>query len=352
MDNSPIISIIIPIYNAEKYIFSCLDNICLQTFFDIEIICVNDGSTDNSLKILEKYMEKDKRIKIINQKNLGVSAARNSGIKNSLGEYILFVDSDDLLDNNACQILCEYVKKYDADIIQFQHVNKVGKFKFLNYKNINTLTSFNLFDNVDRCFPKDDYIFCWDRLYKKSFLIEQDVRFSIGQSFAEDFLFIVQLYSKNPKVLIVEDFLYEHIINSNSVCQTSTKYEIFKSIKNINRFLEETILPINSELYLYALNTIFYNILRLWQDLYYSEYRTEYNLKINEFLSQLKNHTQITSYKMVTKYLFLEKNYLSNFYWKMIFPIEKYFYKFFIKQCFIRISILFEKIKRNLKNEN
>jgi len=349
MNKTPFISIIIPVYNTEKHLSACLDNILLQTFSNFEILCINDGSTDNSLKILEEYTKKDKRIKIINQKNQGVSSARNIGIEKAIGEYILFVDSDDYLHKNACQELYRYIQTNSCDVIQFQHFNRIKNLKIITYKNNNNSKSYYLFDNIINSFPKDDYIFCWDRLYKRSFLVEQSIRFLVGQKFAEDFLFIVQIYSKNPKILIVEDFLYEHIINSDSVCQTNTKYEMFKSIKDINLFLEKEVLPINQELYLYALNTIFYNVLRLWQDLYYSEYQTEYFLKINEILSQLKNYTQMTSYKIATKYLFLEKNKLSNFYWKIIFPIERYFYKFFIKQCFIRISILFEKSKRNYR---
>ena len=86
------ISVIVPVYNAEKYLVQCLNSIINQTFKDIEIICINDGSTDNSLKILKEFSEKDSRIKIINQKNSGVSIARNKGIDTASGDYIFFVD--------------------------------------------------------------------------------------------------------------------------------------------------------------------------------------------------------------------------------------------------------------------
>ena len=91
------ISVIIPVYNAEKYLDKCLESLENQTLEGIEIVCVNDGSKDNSLEVLNRHAEKDKRIKVINQKNAGVSAARNKGIRTARGKYITFVDADDFI---------------------------------------------------------------------------------------------------------------------------------------------------------------------------------------------------------------------------------------------------------------
>ena len=99
------ISIIVPVYNTEPYLEQCLDSIINQTLEDIEIICVNDGSTDNSLSVLEEYASKDNRIKIINQENEGPGFARNNGLKSVNGEYVLFVDSDDWIELNTCEAL-------------------------------------------------------------------------------------------------------------------------------------------------------------------------------------------------------------------------------------------------------
>ena len=93
------ISVIVPVYNSEKYIEKCIESIINQTYRNIEIIFINDGSTDESLNIIHKYKKLDNRIKVINQSNSGVSAARNKGIKNSIGDYITFVDSDDHIDS-------------------------------------------------------------------------------------------------------------------------------------------------------------------------------------------------------------------------------------------------------------
>ena len=115
----PKVSILIPVYNVEKYLSDCLDSVINQTMQDIEIICVNDGSTDHSLEILEKYASKDPRIKVISQENKGTLIARKVACLNATGEYCLFLDSDDWLELNACKELYAISKKYDVEILQY-----------------------------------------------------------------------------------------------------------------------------------------------------------------------------------------------------------------------------------------
>ena len=134
------VSIIVPVYNIEKYLAKCLDSLINQTLEDIEIICVNDGSTDNSAEILNEYAQKDCRIKIINQDNAGLSAARNTGINAANGEYIGYVDSDDWIDLNFYEKLYNAAKDTDADIVKLQELNALAasiikKKYFLNLKN-------------------------------------------------------------------------------------------------------------------------------------------------------------------------------------------------------------------------
>ena len=112
---NPEISIIIPIYNCEKYLSRCLDSIINQTFTNIEIICINDGSTDSSLKILQDYKTKDPRIIIINQNNQKLGAARNRGLEIQKGNYITFIDSDDWIDNDYLEKLYNAIKTHNAD---------------------------------------------------------------------------------------------------------------------------------------------------------------------------------------------------------------------------------------------
>jgi len=112
------ISVIIPVYNTSKYLKRCLDSIINQTYVNLEIICINDGSKDNSLEILNQYKKKDDRIIIIDKENQGVSAARNDGIKNSTGMYITFVDSDDWLELDAIEILYKTLINEKVDVVR------------------------------------------------------------------------------------------------------------------------------------------------------------------------------------------------------------------------------------------
>lgn len=113
MPQTPKISIIVPVYNVEKYLPKCLDSIVNQTYKNLEIICVNDESPDNSLKILEEYAKTDNRIKIISQKNQGLFHARISGLKVAKGDICLYLDADDLLADNALQVLHDYFAKHN-----------------------------------------------------------------------------------------------------------------------------------------------------------------------------------------------------------------------------------------------
>lgn len=111
------ISVIIPVYNVEKYLRDCLNSVIGQTYKDLEIICINDGSTDNSLSILEEYAKIDKRITIINKKNAGVSAARNDGIEKSVGEYLFCLDSDDYIDKDFLEVFYNNAKQNNSDLV-------------------------------------------------------------------------------------------------------------------------------------------------------------------------------------------------------------------------------------------
>lgn len=137
------ISVIVPVFNAEKYLKMCLNSLVSQTLKNIEIICIDDGSTDNSLAILDKFKSKDDRIKIIKQKNYGVSMARNNGISEAQGEYIGFVDADDWVDKDFFEKLYNAAQKYNADIATagYYRRGKILRSKKLNYKKEEKITN-------------------------------------------------------------------------------------------------------------------------------------------------------------------------------------------------------------------
>ncbi|AGF78797.1 glycosyl transferase [Desulfocapsa sulfexigens DSM 10523] len=140
--NPPNVSLIIPAYNVETYISECLESVVNQTLENIEIIIVDDGSTDNTLQVSEKYQSIDSRIKIIKQANSGTSCARNIGVKQSTGEYVLFIDSDDWIANNTCEILYKKAKKHNLDVLVYEYYLAIGdrRIKRNSYLHENIIT--------------------------------------------------------------------------------------------------------------------------------------------------------------------------------------------------------------------
>ena len=210
------VSVIIPVYNVEKYLRRCLDSVINQTLQELEIICANDGSTDNSAKILEEYKKIDPRIQILTQENLGLSAARNTGLKTAKGEYVSFVDSDDWIDLNFFAELYDAVKKYDADAacaeIRRPHASgKVSrKLRFDKLRVLITTAEKYKYNQV----PRMCYV--WNKIYKRTELKRQRLTFKEGVMF-EDIYFTPRfLYSSN-KIVIVPGVFYNYWTNNESI---------------------------------------------------------------------------------------------------------------------------------------
>lgn len=129
----PLISIIIPVYNAEKFLPYCLDSLSKQTMNEIEIICINDGSKDRSLEVLLEYASHDKRIMVFDQPNCGVSVARNNALKHVRSKYYMFVDSDDWLDRDTCKVAYDYAFQNDADCLMFSYTKEFEKYSIVNH---------------------------------------------------------------------------------------------------------------------------------------------------------------------------------------------------------------------------
>ena len=124
MKEQPLVSVIIPVYNVERYLAQCLDSVINQTYPNLEIICVNDGSGDGSPDILRRYADEDARIQVIDKANGGVSQARNDALDCACGEYIMFVDSDDWVEPDACENAVNAMREYDADIVMWSYVSE------------------------------------------------------------------------------------------------------------------------------------------------------------------------------------------------------------------------------------
>lgn len=176
------VSVIIPIYNVEKYLAKCLDSVSNQTYKELEIICVNDCSLDNSAKILEEYVLKDNRIKIVNRgKNGGLSAARNSGLEVAIGEYVYFIDSDDWIDLDYLEKMVEKIEDNDVDIVVNTNIIKESEDKsehFVWQRYAKTDKNGEFLDKVTAI--NNSQCMIWCHLYKREFLIKNKLRFPEG----------------------------------------------------------------------------------------------------------------------------------------------------------------------------
>lgn len=222
------ISVIIPVYNVEKYLRECLDSVINQTLKDIEIICINDGSTDRSLDILKEYALKDNRIKIIDKKNEGAAAARNLGLKSATGDYVIFFDSDDYMDITALEKLYQNITDKNADIsicksYEFYDENKEKRVIEYAIKN-------NLLDNKTVFSPQEvsKYIFqfCvgwpWDKLYRREFVLKNRLTFQ-NLHHSNDTRFVLLSLACADKISIIDNSLMYHRTTKNSLSNSKVK---------------------------------------------------------------------------------------------------------------------------------
>ncbi len=197
------ISITIPVYNVDKYLARCLDSILNQTFkLDYEIICVNDGSTDNSQKILEEYAKKYDKIKIINQENLGLSEARNTALDHVTGKYTMFVDADDFIATNALEGLYNYAEKYNADVVVFDFLSGIPGNKNLYRQNFPMITK-KYGDNAFNIKSAEPFVYrfipvaSWCKFYKTEFV--RNIKFC-KKLIYEDVPHWAEVFSKAEKI--------------------------------------------------------------------------------------------------------------------------------------------------------
>ena len=210
-----VISIIIPVYNAEKYLSRCLDSVVNQTYKKLEIIVVDDGSTDNSRKILEKYKKRDNRIVLLYKDNGGQSSARNIGLKRAKGEYIGFVDSDDYIVDNMYEFLKNMIEQYHADIAMCDYTRKKIKLnKGWNEKKIVQYRDEDISMLFYRLRGEKSFYSVWNRLYRKKLLL--GINFIEGKT-TEDVLFTYDVYKKASKVVYSSLKKYMYYSNQTGI---------------------------------------------------------------------------------------------------------------------------------------
>ena len=248
----PKFSVIIPVYNVEKYLRECLESLVNQTLKDIEFICVNDGSTDSSLDILNKYAKKDSRFVIINQHNQGQGVARNNALAAAKGEYVAFVDPDDWVETNMLEELYAKFKETNAEVIQFNfkmYFEEGGKYVCRNLaKEIESKYDVNF--SISPCKNiqclTDSGLAVWHRAYSLQFLRQNNIYF-MNKKIGEDTLFSIKAKLLASKFyFLIDKYLYYYRVRIGSAVNSfsNDNFAVFHNLKEIENFLiEKEFLP-------------------------------------------------------------------------------------------------------------
>lgn len=215
-DSETAISVIIPVYNAERYIAECLDTVLGQSFGNIEVICVDDGSTDGTIKKLNDYKEKDKRVKVVHQDNKNAGAARNVGLKLAVGKYVIFLDADDFFEKDMFKKMFEWAELYKTDVVvvnsdmYYDDTGEAGagspfETKLLPKKKVFSGSS------VDKLFLA--FVgWSWDKMFLRSFIIDNKLKFQEQKS-TNDLYFVYSALIRARKISVLYDVLAHHRCN-------------------------------------------------------------------------------------------------------------------------------------------
>ena len=293
----PLISIIIPVYNTEKYLVRCLESIINNTYKKLEIICIDDGSTDNSLNILTHYAKKDERVKLIKQKQKGPSAARNKGLDVATGEYISFVDSDDFVSWNAYEILSTVLREHELDIVMFG----ANTFPFENEtphwiaEIINT--RYRHYKNADSCRilfeEKAARPFLWLHCIRRElFESKPQIRFDETMELGEDQLVQFQYIPRAKNIMVIDDKLYNYRVSRSGSLMQMYSSRVNKKIET-HLLLAQKIIDAWKEADIFEANQ---GLLATWMVnfLYYSinglpiSFRKKYSKEIVELFDKNK----------------------------------------------------------------
>lgn len=219
------ISIVIPVYNVERYLQECLDSCLMQTYKKIEIVIINDGSTDRSGEIAEKYAASDDRLKYIRQENRGVSFARNVGIDKSLGEYVIFVDSDDFIPENYVEKLFNELLRTDADMVFCEAYRWYGDEKKEEFL-INT--EHLPIENGTDYLEANLTTYMWGKIYKRNLVTNTILQ---KCNLCEDMFFNLQVLPKCRKVSYIREFLYYYRFNDSSITSETDRKKVNAALR-------------------------------------------------------------------------------------------------------------------------
>lgn len=232
MRTNPLVSIIIPVYNVEKFFKQCVESAINQSYRNIEIILVDDGSTDSCGAVCDFFVNKDSRIKVIHQKNMGLSAARNTGLSYATGDLISFLDSDDYMNPFMVEKMIAMIEKYDADICCCDYTSD-----FFTKQIVDGLVE--EYDNNLACASLLDTrgfkCYAWNKIYKKKLF--NNIEFPVGKCF-EDIVTIYKLFQQASKIIYLREELYFYRRRNNSITRCSFSNKNYDLLFAINEILE------------------------------------------------------------------------------------------------------------------
>ena len=320
------VSIIIPIYNVEKYLTKCINSVINQTHKNIEIICVNDGSTDNSLEILKDLSQKDSRIKVINKKNGGLSSARNEGLKYVTGKYVYFLDSDDWIEPDTISLLLCKMLSNDVDCVihNVKTISETDNFKAKAIECQNWFDSKNKPDGIYNLIleiNKDIPSVAWNKLYKMEIINKYDCKFPEGlMQEDEAFVWIYMIHCK--RYYYLNNQLYNYLIRSNSIMDNINNTIHILDILYIQQIIYEVILK-HKKINIYK-NALTNNYVNTANELYQrlpQKYKKEALKIIKAYIINFNNSPKIIKLFINLKYkkfiqilnsIFPVKNIISN----------------------------------------
>lgn len=238
LNNNPCISVIVPVYKAEEYLYRCVNSLLGQTFSDFEVILVDDGSPDNSGAICDEYALKDKRVRVIHQPNAGVSMARQKGLDNARGEYVIHADPDDWVEPDMLKELYAKAKEEDADMVICDFYGHYGKKVVYECQQPSALDH----DTVLCELFQQLHGSCWNKLVRRACYNKFKINFPVGVSFCEDLLINSTLLRHNIKVAYLPNAFYHYdcCINSNSLVRKKT-YATFEKDKRLILLFEKAL---------------------------------------------------------------------------------------------------------------
>ena len=353
----PLISIIVPVYKVKEiYLRQCIESLIDQTYYNIEIILVNDGTPDNGGVICDEYAKNDSRIKVIHQKNQGASVARNNGMKLASGEWITFVDADDWIELDTCEKLKNAIMKEKMDFLIFalkvNFTNRVvenpfwnKKFASLDRKSREELQIQIFYKTLSSFSPPYNMVgvaVC--KLYKASFLKKYDLKFNSELLLSEDGVFAFWALENANKVYYLNEFLYHYRRHRDSATNqyrknAETDYRL--GVEELEKCLIVT--NKNSRFYTALNYRVILNLFAICNQLYFHENNTEsFTQKIRSLKALYYSEPYLSAIKKVGI-----KNYSKNsgYFQKVGYSLLK-FRAFFLFYFFFKFSNLFRKLKR------